>query len=528
MTVGGNTFTHHAGGRPVCPDDFADISERRIRRQHQQRDRHCRHRLRVDRDRERDLDHDRVGRERLRQRLGQLHRHRESIDHAARAAADHRRQYVQCDAGGRTVRADDRAGVGQRRRGRGHRDRHGHGGDRLRVDDDQQRRAGSPSAPAPPAPATARSPTPSPRIRPRRARTATLTIGGNTFTVTQAGAPVRADDRAGVGQRRRGRGHRDRHGHGRPPAARGPRRATPAGSPSVPAHRHRQRLGHLQRHRESDHDRAHGDADDRRQHLHRHAGWLHRARRRFHRARRTSRRAAAPAPCLRHCRDRLRVDRHQQCGMDHDLATGATGNGNGSVTYNVAANTATTPRTGTLTIAGNTFTVTQAGAPCAATISPVSVNAYSPERQTSSPSQHRSGAVGPRQQPGLDHDHRRHVRQRQWLGHLHSGGQSDHDLSHWNGDRRQQHLHRDAGGSTLCADDCRSLGERPVRCEHRHRGCDRRDRVCVDRDGNRNVGFNHRWCKRNRYRVGQLQRHRQPLHDAEIRDDHHRWQQLHH
>jgi hypothetical protein len=44
------------------------------------------------------------------------------------------------------------------------------------------------------------------------------------------------------------------------------------------------------------------------------------------------------------------------------ITAGASGTGNGTVTYSVAANTATTARTGTLTIAGQTFTVTQAGA----------------------------------------------------------------------------------------------------------------------------------------------------------------------
>ena len=43
------------------------------------------------------------------------------------------------------------------------------------------------------------------------------------------------------------------------------------------------------------------------------------------------------------------------------VTSGALGNGNGSVGYSVAANTATTSRTGTLTVAGQTFTVTQAG-----------------------------------------------------------------------------------------------------------------------------------------------------------------------
>ena len=56
------------------------------------------------------------------------------------------------------------------------------------------------------------------------------------------------------------------------------------------------------------------------------------------------------------------------------ISAGASGSGNGSVSYSVAANTGTTPRTGTLTIAGQAFTVTQAGAPCTFTIAPTSSN----------------------------------------------------------------------------------------------------------------------------------------------------------
>jgi hypothetical protein len=50
----------------------------------------------------------------------------------------------------------------------------------------------------------------------------------------------------------------------------------------------------------------------------------------------------------------------------------AGSSGNGTVNYSVAANTATASRTGTLTIAGQTFTVTQAGVTCTYTISPAS------------------------------------------------------------------------------------------------------------------------------------------------------------
>src|SRR4030095_7801605 len=49
-----------------------------------------------------------------------------------------------------------------------------------------------------------------------------------------------------------------------------------------------------------------------------------------------------------------------------------TGSGNGAINYAVAANSSSSSRTGTLTIAGQTFTVTQAGVPCSYAISPTS------------------------------------------------------------------------------------------------------------------------------------------------------------
>ena len=52
----------------------------------------------------------------------------------------------------------------------------------------------------------------------------------------------------------------------------------------------------------------------------------------------------------------------------------STGAGNGTVVYSIAANASTNSRTGTLNIAGQTFTVKQAGKPCAYSISPSSAN----------------------------------------------------------------------------------------------------------------------------------------------------------
>src|SRR5262245_13375984 len=53
------------------------------------------------------------------------------------------------------------------------------------------------------------------------------------------------------------------------------------------------------------------------------------------------------------------------------ITSGASGTGNGTVNYTVAANTSTTNRTGTMTVAGRTVTVTQAGT-CSFTVTPTS------------------------------------------------------------------------------------------------------------------------------------------------------------
>jgi hypothetical protein len=56
---------------------------------------------------------------------------------------------------------------------------------------------------------------------------------------------------------------------------------------------------------------------------------------------------------------------------------GASGSGSGFMNYSVASNSVASPRSGTLTIAGQTFTVNQAAAPCSYSISPSSASAPS-------------------------------------------------------------------------------------------------------------------------------------------------------
>jgi len=56
------------------------------------------------------------------------------------------------------------------------------------------------------------------------------------------------------------------------------------------------------------------------------------------------------------------------------ITSGASGGGNGTTNYTVAANTLTSSRTGTLTVAGQTVTVTQGAAACNYTVSPTSAS----------------------------------------------------------------------------------------------------------------------------------------------------------
>jgi hypothetical protein len=56
------------------------------------------------------------------------------------------------------------------------------------------------------------------------------------------------------------------------------------------------------------------------------------------------------------------------------ITSGSSGTGNGTTNYAIAANAASTQRTGTLTIAGTTVTVTQGGVPCTYGVSPMSQN----------------------------------------------------------------------------------------------------------------------------------------------------------
>src|SRR5690606_40987095 len=56
------------------------------------------------------------------------------------------------------------------------------------------------------------------------------------------------------------------------------------------------------------------------------------------------------------------------------ITAGASGTGNGTVGISIAQNTTTSSRTGSVTIAGQTFTVQQSAAPCTYSLSGTSTS----------------------------------------------------------------------------------------------------------------------------------------------------------
>ena len=119
--------------------------------------------------------------------------------------------------------------------------------------------------------------------------------------------------------------------------------------------------------------------------------------------------------------------------------------GTGTVSYTVAANTSTTPRTGTLTIAGQTVTVTQAGA-CTYTVAPTTQSVLAAGGSQSAAVTTASGCnwtgVSNRQ---LDHRHGRQQRHRRRHGDLQRRGAHLAELAHGDADDCRTDGHGHAG-----------------------------------------------------------------------------------
>ena len=210
------------------------------------------------------------------------------------------------------------------------------------------------------------------------------------------------------------------------------------------------------------------------------------------------------------------------------IGVGASGTGNGNVTYNVAANTSTSPRTGTLTVAGNTFGITQPGALCTFTILPSAINLSSAIAT--------SGTVADgRRRLCVDRQQQRRV------DHAHSGGnatamapcrkrrcQYRHRISHGHGDHRGPDVHRQSSGSVLHVLDCPTLRQSGLIGRHDRHGRGHGEcRLRLDCHDEYGLAVGDRWFQRHRQRHRHLQRRRQ--HGSRFADGHahHRRQHVH-
>ena len=194
---------------------------------------------------------------------------------------------------------------------------------------------------------------------------------------------------------------------------------------------------------------------------------------------------------------------------------GASGSGNGTVAFSAAANSSTSSRTGTLTIAGQSFSVTQPGIACTYAIAPTS-GSVAGGRRHGFDGRHVAGRVC------VDRREQQHVvadghgwRERQWQRHggVQRGGQQQHQSAHGHADDCWTELQRDAAGPHVHVFD--RAHERLGAGGWRH-GFDGRDvagRVCVDRREQQHVlADGHGWRERQRQRHGGVQRRRQQQH----------------
>ena len=196
------------------------------------------------------------------------------------------------------------------------------------------------------------------------ARTGTLTIAGQTFTVTQAAPCTSAiASNSSVGRRGRRGEQRRRDAPARLQLVGDVERELDHGD----QRRERQRARHGGVQRGGQHGGgAHRDADHRGPDVYRHPGGA------VHvcdlAGESVDAGSGRPRLDRRHGVRRLHLDGGQQRHGWLTVTSGASGSGPGTVAFSVAANTGAA-RTGTLTIAGQTFTVTQA-APCTYAIAP--------------------------------------------------------------------------------------------------------------------------------------------------------------
>ena len=164
------------------------------------------------------------------------------------------------------------------------------------------------------------------------------------------------------------------------------------------------------------------------------------------------------------------------------VTSGASGNGTGTVAFSAAANPNATQRSGSLTIGGQTFSVTQAAAPCTYRDQPGEPVGGS-HRRHGVDDGHDIGrlCVDRRQQQHVVADgHEWCQRQRHGHGRVQRRSQSEGDATQRLADNRRPDVLGDAGRGAVHL--CDQPGE-PVRGSRRRHGIDGgdgADRLCVD------------------------------------------------
>ena len=129
------------------------------------------------------------------------------------------------------------------------------------------------------------------------------------------------------------------------------------------------------------------------------------------------------------------------------ITSGSSGTGSGKVAFTVPGNTNTTALSGTMTIAGETFTVNQAAGGCTYKLSPKAgkLKATGRHRDHQGDPEPQRLRLDRRQQRRLHHHHGRRQWHGQRNGHVLGSGQRDHQRSHRHDHRRRRDVHRHPG-----------------------------------------------------------------------------------
>ncbi len=158
------------------------------------------------------------------------------------------------------------------------------------------------------------------------------------------------------------------------------------------------------------------------------------------------------------------------------VTSGASGNGGGTVGFSVGANPSGTQRSGSLTIGGQTLNVTQAAAPCTYAINP-----DEPGRQCEPgewfDERHGTGRLrmdrGQQRHGLVDRDERCDGKRRRFSG-LQRVGQCQHDSARRHADRRGSDIDRDPGWRRV---HVHPVGQHAVGGRHRWVRVDQRHRA---------------------------------------------------